>query len=56
MDDLTAHGRDISKVWADTLATLALLAKEGIMINVKKCKFLVDRLVLLGMVVFNSRF
>lgn len=30
------------------------MVDEGIMVNIKKCKFLVSRLDLLGMLVFNS--
>ena len=54
--DLTAHGDNIQEVWEDTLETFRLLAEEGIMINVKKCKLLVSRLELLGMVVFDSAY
>lgn len=53
-DDLTPHGNELPKVWEDTKATIRLLAEEGIMINIKKSKFLQHRLELLGFVVFNA--
>ena len=42
-DDLTAHGNSWEKVWEDTIKTLYLLAEEGIMINIKKCRLLVGK-------------
>lgn len=33
---------------------MKLITDEGIMINVKKCKFLVTRLELLGVVIYSS--
>ena len=55
-DDLTSHGTTLSAVWNDTKATLRILANEGIMINIKKCKFLTTRIELLGFVVYNSHY
>ncbi len=53
-DDGTLFGEDWSRVWEDTLEWIRVLSEEGIMINVKKCKFLVSRLELLGMLVHCS--
>lgn len=53
-DDTTIYGSSWSEVWEDTLEAIRLITEEGIMINVKKCKFLVTRLELLGVVVYSS--
>lgn len=50
-DDGTVYGDDLTRVWEDTLEWIRILAEEGIMINIKKCKFLVSRVELLGMLV-----
>ena len=52
LDDLSPHGMTWQEVWEDTLRTLRILTEEGIMINVRKCKFLVDRYALLGFVLY----
>lgn len=54
LDDLTSHGRDWRQVWKDTLATFELLAEEGIMINIKKCKLLTTRVDLLGFTLYDN--
>ena len=56
LDDLTPHGTQWRKVWEDTMITLRLLVEEGIMINIKKCKFLVERLELLGFVLYHHHY
>jgi hypothetical protein len=53
-DDGTIYGDSLERVWEDTLEWIRLLADEGLMINTKKCKFLVPRLELLGMLVYCS--
>ena len=53
-DDSTCYGDILLRVWEDTLEVIRLLAEEGIMINIKKCKFLVSRVELLGMLVYNA--
>jgi hypothetical protein len=40
MDDITAHGDNIARVWEDTLAVLKQFTGCGFMINLRKCKFL----------------
>ena len=53
-DDSTTHGTTWQEVWEHTLETIRLLVEEGIMVNIKKCKLLVSRIELLGMLVYNS--
>ena len=43
LDDLTCHGNTLEEVWQATLRCLDVVTQEGIMINMKKCKFLVRR-------------
>lgn len=50
-DDGTVYGDDWPIVWEHTLEWIRILAEEGIMINIKKCKFLVSRVELLGLLV-----
>jgi hypothetical protein len=55
LDDLTAHDSESwEKVWKDTVETIRLLVEEGIMVNLAKCKFLVNWLELLGCLLFNG--
>ena len=49
LDDVTAHGRTWEQVWEQTMCAIRVLAESGLMINLRKCKFLVARAVVLGM-------
>ena len=54
-DDLTCHHPDSwQRVWRDSVEILRLLSEEGIMVNLKKCKFLVHWLPLLGATVYHG--
>ena len=54
-DDLTVHhDSDWQMVWRDTVEVIRLLSEEGIMINLKKCQFLVPRLQLLGCCIYDG--
>ena len=54
LDDLTCHGTCEEKVWHDTLRTFEILQQEGIMVNLRKCKFLCSRIELLGFVLYDN--
>ena len=47
-DDIMPHGTTLGEVWADTVRTIACLAKWGFMINLAKSTFLVTEATLLG--------
>lgn len=55
-DDVTIPGMIIAWVecWADTCAVLRALTQAGMMINLRKCKFLVPRAVVLGYQLFEG--
>ena len=54
-DDLTVHHEwDWRIVWRDTVEVIRLLSEEGIMINLKKCRFLTRWLQLLGCTVYHG--
>ena len=48
LDDICLYGSDPAKVWSECVLTMERLAKAGFMINIKKSKFLVGSLKLLG--------
>ena len=48
IDDIVVQGKNVPEVWSKTMAVLKALAKAGFMLNVRKCRFLVDRLTLVG--------
>ena len=48
LDDICVYGSDPAKVWSECLRVMNRLAKAGFMINIKKSKFLVGSLKLLG--------
>lgn len=48
IDDIVVHGVEIQEVWEHTKAVLVELARAGFMINMRKCKFLVNRVKIVG--------
>ena len=50
-DDIVIYGTDPSVVWAETLLVLKRLTSAGFMINIKKCRFLVSSMKMLGHVI-----
>lgn len=55
-DDVTIPGRseDWRKCWTETCAVLRALTKAGLMINLRKCKFLSTSVVVLGYQLFEG--
>lgn len=51
IDDITAGGtcRDWPKLWEQSLRLLRTFATHGFMINLRKCKFCVPHVVVLGL-------
>ena len=57
-DDVTIPGNieTWKDCWADTCAVLQALTSAGLMINLRKCKFLVPKAVVLGYQLFEGGF
>ena len=54
LDDIVIYGTQALQVWAETLIVLKRLTDAGFMINVKKCKFLVSQMKMLGHVISSD--
>ncbi len=55
-DDVTIPGHIVfwAKCWEDTCAVLRALTSAGLMINLRKCKFLAPQVVVLGYQLFEG--
>ena len=51
LDDIVIYGTNPALVWAETLLVLKRLTSAGFMINIKKCRFLVSSMKMLGHVI-----
>ena len=54
LDDIVIYGRDAKLVWKETVLVLERLCAAGFMINVKKSKFLVSSMKMLGHYIANN--
>jgi hypothetical protein len=48
LDDCSVGGKMVLPTWTDTIMAMALMILAGIPVNIKKCQFLVAKLVILG--------
>ncbi len=56
VDDINIKGHVWYILWEDALEVLIALAREGFMLNLRKCKFLTPEAVLLGLQVFHHSY
>ena len=56
LDDIVIYGRDTKLVWKETVLVLERLCSAGFMINVKKSKFLVSSMKMLGHYIANNSY
>ena len=49
IDDILVSKKDWGRLWLKTLSVISKLVKAGFMINLQKCKFLMQRLEIVGM-------
>ena len=54
LDDIVIYGTQAQQVWAETLIVLKRLTDACFIINVKKCKFLVSQMKMLGHVISSD--
>ena len=54
LDDIAVYGGEADQVWRDTCIVMERLCSAGFMINTRKCKFMVNRVKMLGYFVENG--
>lgn len=56
MDDGTVGGNDFGECWKDTLEAMVCILRQGMPINIRKCKFLTREIEVLGVVMSGDAY
>jgi hypothetical protein len=56
VDDMNIGGTTWYQTWEDTVGVIRIMAEAGFKFNLKKCKFVMPRCVILGYELFDNSY